>query len=400
MGRVYSARAVLRPVPRDLRQALIKHIGLGDLGLPWETLGAREIEPIIEAVNRLGRRERDDTEAILHNIHDLACDTGMDALLEAADTLGDTTLTLDWPADGGPYTKATWACIHRPGVMKNALLIHRVDTLAWWRKRTDVPNTTPDTSPAARNRLRQLISATLVRLQGRGQVCTIDVFERGATTYVFAYPDDHVQNVPAHDAEGILAITAFRPTFLIVFAYDHEEGSLELFAKLPPKVKPRLEELFAEVVLGRVLDQWEPNIVYDLNPLLHRDFALATDPDDACQARVRRLRLVPIGTRRRVLLEADPEAEREDIYDMFEDYLNQHNLPLEAVNVTMATLTFEFEPLDGRKPGPMSFDIGHPNTCSLRNQHPERIDIVRKYLKRWGIERARIPATTPAALGV
>src|SRR5262249_42280636 len=154
-----------------------------------------------------------------------------------------------------------------------------------------------------------------------------------------------------------------------------------LFAKLPAKVKPRLEELFAEIVLGRVLDQWESNIVYDLNPLLQRDFALATDPDDACQAKVRRLRLVPIGTRRRGLLEADPDAGPDDVYDMLADYLNQHNLPLEAVHVTMATLTFEFEALDGRKPGPMSFDIGYPNTCSLRNQHPERIDIVRKHLK-------------------
>jgi hypothetical protein len=42
-----------------------------------------------------------------------------------------------------------------------------------------------------------------------------------------------VQNIIVHDDDGHLSPETFRQTLLVVFTYDPDEGSLELYAKLP-----------------------------------------------------------------------------------------------------------------------------------------------------------------------
>jgi hypothetical protein len=91
-------------------------------------------------------------------------------------------------------------------------------------------------------------------------------------------------------------------------------------------------------------------------------------------------------------LEADPELGPHDIYDMIESDLNRRRITKLSVNVTQVTLAFEFEPVDGRKPGSMSFDVSYPDSCSLRNQRPERLEMALKYLKRWNIDVTKSPA--------
>lgn len=79
--------------------------------------------------------------------------------------------------------------------------------------------------------------------------------------------------------------------------------------------------------------------------------------------------------------------------------LDKERVPLSLVHVALATFCFEFIPLDGRKPGSMSFDVAFPNTCNLRNQRPWRIELALKYLKRWGIDVSRTSVSTMAAVG-
>lgn len=115
------------------------------------------------------------------------------------------------------------------------------------------------------------------------------------------------------------------------------------------------------------------------------------------RASIRRLRLPFKNNHRRILLEADPDAGPDDIYDMLDEVLNKERVPLSSVNVTMVTFCFEFLPLDGRKPGTLTFDVAYPRSCSLRNQRPERIELAQKYLQRWNIDGARSVASDLAA---
>jgi len=398
MSRAFSIPTVLRMVPNHLLKEFFARLGHGEVGVDWDELGEREVDPIIRAVNDLPAGAFDTVEASLHNVFDLACETGISAILEAGVLAGDDDLPAVLPQDAGPYHKAMWAWLNRTEVVGRALLIHQVEHLAWWRKRNDLPAVAPDTSPEATREFARALSNLLLSEQGRGKVCTVDTLCRRGTDYVFAHPDDFVQNVTAHDGEGKLAARTFRQTFPIVFAYGRGEGTLELFARVPTKLKPRLEELFAQVILGVELEDWAPDAAYDLNPLKHRSFSLATDPQDCVRPRVRRMRLSFKNSHRRLTLEADPDLGVEDVYDMLDEVLDRERVPLSAVNFTLVTFCFEFLPLDGRKPGTLTFDVAYPSSCSLRNQRPERIELAQKYLKQWGIDVARtVPADVAAA---
>lgn len=122
------------------------------------------------------------------------------------------------------------------------------------------------------------------------------------TDYFFAHPDDFVQNVTAHVDDGRLAPRAYRRTFAIVFAFHSGDGTLELFARVPAKLKPRIEEIFARTMVGVEIEDWNPDS-YDLDRLKNRSFALATDPENCIRARVRRLRLSFKNSHRRLPLE-------------------------------------------------------------------------------------------------
>jgi hypothetical protein len=85
---------------------------------------------------------------------------------------------------------------------------------------------------------------------------------------------------------------------------------------------------------------------------------------------------------------------------MIDECLNRENISLNDVNLTLATFTFEFLPLDGRKAGTMTFDVAWPNSCGLRNQSPDRIELAQKYLKRWKIDVGGTSKFDPQAVGM
>lgn len=398
MSRVFSVPTVLRMTANSLLRQFFDRIGHGKLDIPWADLRERDIQPVLDSLAGLPRIKYDRIEAILHSVFDLASESGINAILEAGATSGDDAIAEQMPQDFGAYSQAMWAWLNRHDVFERASLIHQVDDLSWWRKRTDLPHESPRNGPEAYHELEQALSALLVREQGRGKVCTVEPFHRDGTDYFVAHPDDYVDNVTVHDDDGKLSPRSLRRTFTIVFAFRAEDGSLELFARVPAKLKPRIEEIFAQTMLGVELDDWKPD-AYELNQLKNRTFALATDPDDCVRVHVRRFRLAVKNSRRRITVEADTDKAAHDIYDMMDEVLNKERLPLSSVNVTMATLCFEFLPIDGRKAGSMTFDVAYPYTCNLRNHRPERVEIAIKYLKRWGIDAAGRTAKPVAAVG-
>lgn len=388
MSRQFSIPTVLRMVPNELLAQFFDRLGLGDLDINWAELGEREPEPIVKEISQLSRAQQDAIEGALRSVFDLACESGIDAIFEAALKSGDWDLPQSMPKDLGPYAKAMWTWLNRAKAFEKASLIHQVDSLSWWRKRRDLPKRRADTSREALARLGGLISDLLLMEQGRGQDCTVEHFSRSdGTDYFFAHPDDFVQNVTAHDEEGVLTPRTFRQTFVIVFAFNGDEGSLELFARMAPKLKAKIENLFAQANLGTDLGTWKPEAAYELNQLKNRSFELATDPEDRVRAFIRKVRLSFKNSERRIWLEVHDE--HDSIHDMIDDCLNRKHVALDDVHLTLVTFTFQFLPLEGRKAGTLTFDVAWPSSCGLRNQRPERIEVAQKYLKRWKIDGGR-----------
>jgi hypothetical protein len=326
MSRQFSIPTVLRMVPNALLEQFLARFNVGASSIDWQAAGEWEIVPEInDLINRLDRPRHTDIECALRSVFDLACDTGIDAIFEAASKSGDVDMPLAMPIDKGPYAKAMWTWLHRPDAFERALLLHQVESLTWWRKRRDLPKTVADMTDEARQRLGESISGLFQQTQGRGHVCSVECFSRSdGTDYFFVYPDDFVQNVTAHNDQRILTARTHRQTFVIVFAYNSHDGTLELFARVAPKLKIEHENLFAKMVLGTELETWRTDAAYELDHLLDRNFALATDPEDRVHVCIRKMRLSFRNSGRRIWLEVD--GEHDNIHDMMDDCLNRENV--------------------------------------------------------------------------
>jgi hypothetical protein len=238
----------------------------------------------------------------------------------------------------------------------------------------------------------------LRREEGRGRNCTVEAVARRGATYFFAFPDDFVVNATAHDDDGRLAPRTFRRTFTLVFAFDPAEGALELYARVPARVKALLEQAFARVAFGLDLGEWRPPPAYEPNALRARGYRLDTDPEDHVTVEVRQVRLSFANSDRQVTLRGDP-AWPGDTVRMLDEVLDRERVTDAAASVTLVTLCFEFHPVGGGRGGSVTFDVAFPNSCSLRNQRPERVATVMKYLTRWGIHVPRPAGPDLAAAG-
>ncbi len=392
MSRQFSIPTVLRMVPNALLQEFFERLGHRDFDPKWPELKEREIDPILDYLDELDRTSLDEIESSLRSVFDLACDSGFDAIVEAAPLCGEPDLGTLVPDDLSVYGKAMWVFLNRRRAFDRAQTIHHVEHMSWWRKRNDLPRLEldedegPYASPEKIESLEREIS-TLLKRQGRGKECTVETFTRGEIDYFFAYPDDFVENVVVHDGDGRLAPEAFRKTLLVVFAYNREEGSLELCAKLPKRLKEELEVIFAREILGWELDSYEPDAAYELNQLKDESFDLRTDPQDRIQASINKMRLSAKHSGRRVHVEVDTDDADDNMHKAIRECVNLDEFPLSEWNATQVTFCFEFLPLDGRKHGRQTFDVTYPRSCSLRGARPERVELIQKYMKRWGIDR-------------
>jgi hypothetical protein len=215
MSRQFSIPTVLRMVPNELLARFFERLGMGTLDVPWEKLGEREINPILHGLSELSRAQQDAVESILRSIFELACETGIDAIFEAAAKSGDLDLPQQLPAEAGPYAKSMWTWLFRPEAFETASLIHQVENLTWWRKRRDLPKKGVSTAPIDLLCLSDMVSDMLRLQQGRGMNCTVEHFLRfDGTDYFFVYPDDFVQSIMTHDDDGVLSTPRCRCSVL------------------------------------------------------------------------------------------------------------------------------------------------------------------------------------------
>lgn len=392
----FSIPTVLRGVPRELLKQFLLRYGHESLSEYCDAPNRADVDALVVEMELLPKDVFDRLEANLHEVCDLACETGLNAIIEAAFEEGHFDFAAEVP-DGGWYHKAMWVLLNHERVFTRALFIHEIDGFSYWRKRTHLHSVSFDQSEAARYELSNAISEIFMQQQGRGQRCTLHVTSRKGVEYFLVYVDDFLMSVEVHDDGGRLTTGCIRPTFQVVFAFNPSERSLELYApKVPVRVKADLERAFARVMLRTELPPWTRKAAYELDHLKDRGYALATDPEDAIRVRLCRIRLSSLTNDRRIILDGSADGKAEDVYEMMDNYIDAKEFPKAQFHITQATLRFEFLPLPGRKAGVLSFDVTWPSTCGLRSQRPERVAIIQKYLKRWKIDRSE--SIEPAAV--
>lgn len=383
----YTPRVFLRQVPKDLLKTYFeRRKDLADFD--WAALTDGEIDPLFEAWQALPDPKREEVESEFREVAELATHDGVRAIIEEGQ-FHQLDLAPELEAREGLHQKAFWVLLEHRVVFDVASQLNHADHLngRYWRKRKDIPKKVPDVSAAARDALGQALSAYYREHQGRGERCKVECYLRaGKHHYFFAYPADYADTFIGYKPDGSFERRPQKPAFEVVFIYNPQDGTLDLYAQGDKDLKRDLQEIFSRIVLKEEIGPEAKNAnPYELNGLKKRSFPFPTDSADGItEVRVKSLRLAVLGGRRRITLEGDARKNREDIYDLMDTALNEQRLPLSNVNVSHATIQMIFANNNGR-PKTVTFNVSYPDSCNLRDK-PEHLK-AKEYLKRWGIAR-------------
>jgi hypothetical protein len=358
----------------------------------WDTLGETETEPIYNTWQMLPEQERAEMEFEFRQVHDMATANGARAIIEEGRFHG-LDLTADLEEQDGYINKALWTLQAHPNVFDIAQILNRADHLngRYWHKRKDLPRKTPEVTNGGLKELEDAISAYYREKQGRGKHCWVETYLRGGRYhYFFVYLRDYTDTFIEFDDNGRFQRRPHSPAFEVVYVYDPEDGTLELYVQGEKSLRRDLQELFGRAILKAELgEERRDSVPYDLNGLKRRDFSFPTDPADRITSvKITAMRLSMLGNpRKRITFETGPKDVKEEIYNFIEAALNDQRLPLSMVNVSSAVIQMTFQNTNGgrRDERRLSFRIGHPNSCNLKDS-PEEL-LAKKYLKEWKIER-------------
>ncbi len=381
MATQYSHLQFLRRVPNVL---LARYFASREAALDVDLakLNETDVEPVLAAFLTLSGEQQAEFEAELQDVHALACEGGVAALLDEAGFHGDAPFVNELAEIEGFHAKVMWAFLEKPAYWRGATMFLHADNVSasYWRKRNDLSMLPPHVDDADIEALAAAISELFIR-EGRGKNCKVEPYRRHQREYFFAYPEDFAQS-GVEWVSNTLKTLAHHPAFEIIFVYCQAEGSLDIYAPRNTKAVPALQKAFARTILKleTLADGSVDKRVYDLTPLKDPDFVFALPPNAGIASVViTKMRLtLRHGGNRRITLEADTRGNPKAVYKLRDELRPPpHFISQLSVKVT-------FEPDGDRRPRTRTFNISYPNSCALNN---DGMDLkIRQMLADSGIE--------------
>lgn len=382
MASPYSHKHFFRKIPSDqlANYFVSKEI---DLGIDFSTFSNKQIDSLFAAFTDLPEDQQTAIEAEFQDIHAMACDGGIQALIDEAafHQVGDfveSISTID-----GLHAKVMWTFIEKRHLWQGATLFLHADNVStsYWKKRNDLPHLPPDVEDIAIQDLADAISAYFHKAEGRGRDCKAEVYRRHNKEYFFAYPEDFGLSTVEWVGKS-LKNRARHPAFEIIFVYCESEGSLDIFAPKNTKAVPELQKIFAKTILhvDTLPDGTIDKRVYDLNPLADSEFQFQVEPESGIERiDVIQLRLtLKYSQKQRITLEADTKHDPSAVYDLLE------LLKPPTYYITLARVKVIFEPKPGKRARTRIFNITYPNSLSLGHDGDDLK--IRKMLAKSGLE--------------
>jgi hypothetical protein len=382
MSHHFSMATVFRMTPYQVLGRFFLKLGL-KMPLDWEKV--TDVQPLQSAYRLLPRDDQERTEDILKRITPLACKQGYRALNEAAKLCNFPKWEVGHRKTATLYQKVIWTWMLYPHIVEKALTLFELDKIIYARKRFGLPLGDITITDEILNSLKLNLQSLFTEHEGRGRVCTIEVFERGNGKYCFfAYPDDYPENVQQHDQEERLIGKTECNTFEIVFGLNTEDGTLELAAKandVGQKMKGLLEETFVRTVYGIEPPPYvQPLYVIDM--LKNERFPLVTDPEDCIRAEIAMFQIKWDYRSRSTRFGVIPG---DSVYDSISCYESRQEVSRERAEFQRVKIRFYFGPKPDRRAGMITAEIAVPGTCIIGCHDQVKVDIVHKYLRRWGI---------------
>ena len=357
MSRTFSIKTMFHTTPCDAFKAFFAALGIEVPTNYWNHNRRQDVEFMDRFFKELPLKKRQSVNAILRDIHRLACAEGMDAINDAIEILHHEPLILGEIREVNDYARAMMTWVADREVFQKALLHHQLHKLSWWRKRRHLPKKTPDFTDSVQQKFERELENLFTNRQSRGYVCTIEMLDMGnGMYYFFAYPDDYPTAIRQHNESRILTPQTLLKTFEVVFAYDSQRGTLEVCGRVSALIKKQLEEIFMTTVLDTEAVEREER-VYDLSVFKNVHFRGFTDRDDKAQFAVQALTFQEQDGMTH-LINAGPGG---DLYEQIHDRADLKKQITECRYIEEAKLRFVFFEKGDRPYTSVTFEIGVPS---------------------------------------
>jgi len=390
MARHYSTKDFFRQMPNALLARYFNERGLF-ADLDFAAMKEGKPEALFTSWLELPDAQRHKMDAELRDIFEMSCEKGFRAVIDEASwqlqgTPDDLTAFIETlSALPNHYERAMITFLDHNAFWRGATRFYHADTLPYWRKRKNISNQQAAVDEASILELAGLIRNYFHHAEGRGKNCVVEPFRRGELDYFFAYPEDYSQQ-SIEWVNGEFDRRPHNPAFEVIYVYSQKEGSLDLNFRGSHKAIEPLQGMFAQAILK--LDGLPPDPkddrVYDLAPLLNRDFDFTFDVGSGIErVTVKKIRLSSKMKRGdRVTLEADPSGNADAVYDLLDQL--KKSLPLFMYNITQVELAASVATDADKRAKVVGIRISHPNSCSLK--YDEVGLKLRRMLEASGIE--------------
>jgi hypothetical protein len=355
--------------------------------LDFSTMKDTRPDELFEAWLALPDDQRKGMDAEFRDIFEMSCEKGFCAIRDEA----------GWQLEAEPYEefvdklaalanhyeRAMVTYLDHNECWEGATRFYHADTLSYWRKRKNMPHQPAAVHEDDRRELADRIRTYFHHTEGRGNNCVVEAFRRGERDYFFAYPEDYSQQ-SVEWVDGQLGRRPHNPAFEVVYIYTQNEGSLDLNYRGPRKSIEPLQAMFASAILklNELPTDPDDERVYDLSPLLNRDFSFVYDVGSGIQTvAVKKLRLTSrLKKSNRITLEADASGNSKAIYDL----LDKIGVSLPLYYVTQVELGASVVVAANKPSKSVTVRITYPNSCSLKY---DELDLkLRDMLEASGIE--------------
>lgn len=389
MSRHFSPKRFFRDVPGEFLERYFKEksrlVDFDFSKMNESGIGALNVQ-----LDALPEDQRNEIDQDFSEINSLACEGGIQAILDDAEFWGEESALLEGMAASKSFhERAFWIFLEHRKYWGVANAFFHADSIhtRFWRKRINLPK-----SPANVGLENiELLEKNLVKFfhdkEGRGNNCKVDCYKRGKLDYFFAYPEDYPQNRMVWKQRE-LKRQAETPAFEIIYIFDPEEGTLEVYLDGSRKIVPELQTIFSGAILDfELTGDEQDNRVYELNKLKMPEGGFQYSPESGitCVA-VKKLRLKMVSTNQRITLEADPSQNSQVVYEMLDKLKKSY--PIDSLVVTQVGIIVTFAASANRsKPKTRTFDISWPNSCSLKHDGNDKV--IRQMLVDSGLEPKR-----------
>lgn len=391
MAKMFDPRKVLKHIANPLLREFFSRRGeLFDV--PWDELTEHKIEPVFQALLALPDEKRQEIQLIMRDVNELADHRGLAVLAEEI-VWRCPQRAEEFRDQVSRHDKAMWVYLHLPDGFSEAALFARADALSagrYWIKRNGLPRIALAVDDALRESLAGALTSFYGPLQLRGRQCKVVHYQRaGNADYFFAYLDDYPdKHLVFDEGSDEPMIRADRYAFEVVFVYNRDEGSLELFAQGGQKVWAPLQVHFCRAVLDEEVDPADPvRPSYYLDRLLNPNFALPTDPADLVEeARITRLRFSPRGSGGYIEIKADAKGPPDDIHHKIARHIKPGSIG-DGTRVMQASFALKFFHDGKGRQQTMTFNVTAPHSCDLKHRPDEQRVVGERCLRLWEVTR-------------